>query len=195
MKPMTRAIAVALIQILIVCSLGAKLLYDRRTRPRAWFKTERYDPDLPIRGRYLSLQIEVSDPRSPEEIQSKFANDLAMKENQNAQYRVRQFFDFGHECGSIALRGDTPIATFDNSELWNCSNLTFSRRQTANETVLRVSEPILFFISDTAKDPSRLPTGDELWVLATIPGKGPPRPIALGIKKSGETSITPLSLN
>src|SRR5258706_2872282 len=100
MKPMTRGIAIALIQILIVCSLGAKLLYDRRTRPRAWFKTERYDPDLPIRGRYLSLQVEVTDPRSPEEIQRKFANDIAMKENQNSQYRAR-FFDFGHEYGSI----------------------------------------------------------------------------------------------
>jgi hypothetical protein len=32
-KPMTKAIAVALIQILIVSSLGAKLLYDTRTRP------------------------------------------------------------------------------------------------------------------------------------------------------------------
>ncbi len=195
MKPMTKAIAVALIQILIVCSLGAKLLYDRRTRPRTWFKTERYDPDLPIRGRYLSLQIEVSDPRSPEELQSKFANEIAMNEKQNAQYRGRQVFDFGRECGSIVLRGDSPIATFDSSELWNCPNLTFSHRQTPNETVLRVNEPILFFISDTAKDPSHLPTGEELWVLATIPGKGPPRPIALGIKKSGGTSITPLSLN
>jgi hypothetical protein len=50
-KPMTKAIAVALIQILIVSSLGAKLLYDRRTRPQAWFRTARYDPNLPIRGR------------------------------------------------------------------------------------------------------------------------------------------------
>src|SRR5712671_4716275 len=110
MKPMTTAIAVTLIQILIVSSLGAKLLYDRRTRPRAWFKTERYDPDLPIRGRYLGLQIEVTDPRSPEELASKFANELAIQENQNGQYRARQFFAFGQECGSIAFRGDTPIA-------------------------------------------------------------------------------------
>ena len=195
MKPMTRAIAVAVIQILVVCSLGAKLLYDRRTRPRAWFKTEKYDPDLPIRGRYVSLQVELSDPRSPEEIQSKFANDIAMNENQNGQNRIGRFYDFGRECGSIALRGDAPTVTFDSSELWNCPNLSFSRRRTANETVLRVNEPIVFFISDTAKDPSRLPAGDELWVLATIPRKGPPRPIALGIKKQGETAITPLNLN
>lgn len=35
MKPLTKAIVVALIQVLIVCSLGAKLLYDRHTRPQA----------------------------------------------------------------------------------------------------------------------------------------------------------------
>ena len=65
MKPMNKAVAVALIQMLIVSLLGAKLLYDRRTRPQAWFKTERFDPNLPIRGRYVSLQIEVPDPLSP----------------------------------------------------------------------------------------------------------------------------------
>jgi len=61
---MTKGIAVALIQILIVSSLGVKLLCDRRTRPQAWFRTARYDPNLPIRGRYVSLQIEVNDSRS-----------------------------------------------------------------------------------------------------------------------------------
>jgi len=71
-NPMTKAAVVALIQVLIVSSLGAKLLYDRRTRPQAWFKTERYDPNLPIRGRYVSLLIEVNDSRSSEEIEKKF---------------------------------------------------------------------------------------------------------------------------
>jgi hypothetical protein len=27
-------------------ALGAKLLHDRRTRPQAWFKTARCDPNL-----------------------------------------------------------------------------------------------------------------------------------------------------
>jgi hypothetical protein len=49
---------------------------------------------------------------------------------------------------------------------------------------LRLEEPLLFFIPDTAKDP-RGRTGEEVWVLATIPRKGPPRPITLGIKKAG----------
>jgi len=60
---------------------------------------------------------------------------------------------------------------------------------------LRLTEPSLFFIPDTAKDPTLLNPGEELWVLATIPRKGPPRPLALGVKKAGEKDIRPLDLN
>jgi len=195
MKPMTKAIAVALIQVLIVCSLGAKLLYERRTRPQAWFKTERYDPNLPIRGRYVSLQLEVSDSRSGEEIGKKFGNEIQVIENQRSHYNYRGMYHFGRECGAIAFRDGLPIAEFDDSPAWNCDNLTFVRWRTGNETRLRLTEPILFFISDTAKDPTHLATGEQLWVLATIPRKGPPRPIALGVKKADEKDIRPLGLD
>jgi len=198
MKPMamTKAAAVALIQVLIVCSLGAKLLYDRRTRPRAWFKTERYDPNLPIRGRYVSLLIEVNDSRSPEEVEKRFAPEIQAIENRNAQYRYRGIDDFGRECGLIAMRDGVPVAEFDQTTaIWNCDNLTFMRRRTGSENSLRLTEPSLFFIPDTAKDPTHLNAGEELWVLATIPRKGPPRPLALGVKKAGEKDIRPLDLN
>ena len=195
-KAMTKAAAVALIQVLIVCSLGAKLLYDRRTRPRAWFKTERYDPNLPIRGRYVSLLIEVNDSRSPEEVEKRFAPEIQAIENRNAQYRYRGIDDFGRECGLIAMRDGLPVAEFDQTTaIWNCDNLTFVRRRTGSENSLRLTEPSLFFIPDTAKDPTHLNPGEELWVLATIPRKGPPRPLALGVKKAGEKDIRPLDLN
>ena len=194
-KPMTKAVVVALIQVLIVCSLGAKLLYDRRTRPRAWFKTERFDPNLPIRGRYVSLLIEVNDSRSPEEVEKKFGAEIQVFENQRAQYGNRGMYDFGRECGSIAVRDGTPTAEFDQSPTWNCDNLTFLRRKASSGVELRLTEPSLFFISDTAKDPTGLARGDELWVLATIPRKGPPRPIALGLKTAGEKDIRPLGLD
>jgi hypothetical protein len=60
---------------------------------------------------------------------------------------------------------------------------------------LQLTEPSLFFIPDTAQDPRAEFQGDELWVLATIPRQGPPRPIALGVKKTGEKDIQPLSLD
>ena len=50
MKPLYRGVLLALLHILIVCSLGAKLLYDRGHRPRVWIKVAPVDPDLPIRG-------------------------------------------------------------------------------------------------------------------------------------------------
>jgi hypothetical protein len=185
MKPLTKALTVALIQVLIVSSLGAKLLYDRHTRPQAWFQTARYDPDLPIRGRYLSLQMQVNDSRSPEEIEKRFGN----------QMQPGALTSFGQECGSIVLRDGKPTAEFDNSPMWDCDNLSFVRWNARGGTRLRLNEQILFFIADTAKDPTGLPLSDELWVLATIPRKGPPRPITLGVKKAGETSVTPLDLH
>src|ERR1019366_2102535 len=123
MKPMTKAVAVALIQVLIVCSLGAKLLYDRSTRPRAWFKTEKFDPNLPIRGRYVQLQVEVNDPRSPEEIEKKFKNEIEGYDNQQARRGLATFYQFGRECGNLEVRGETPIPVFDASASgWNCDN-------------------------------------------------------------------------
>jgi hypothetical protein len=191
MKPLTKGVVVALIQVLIVCSLGAKLLYDRRTRPQAWFLTQRYDPNLPIRGRYLSLQLEVKDPRSPEEVQQKFASEIQMYQNQ----RFSTFYGFGQECGSVGLHDGSPVAEFEGGPAYSCDNVTFQRWNRNGQTVLRVMEPVLFFIPDTAKDPTPLARGDELWVLATIPRKGPPRPIALGMKKAGERDIKRLGLD
>ncbi len=195
MKPLTKAIVIALIQAALICSLGAKLLYDRHTRPQAWFKCARYDPNLPIRGRYLSLQIEVNDPRSREEIEKKFARQLPPRDQSRARV-IPNFGGFGWECGSIAVPNGTPVAVFEPSTTpYGCDNLSFIRHQRGDEIILSLREPVLFFIPDTAPDPTHLANGDQLWVLATIPRQGPPRPIRLGIKKSGETAVTPLNLN
>jgi hypothetical protein len=185
-KPLGKAMVVAAIQVLIVCSVGAKLLYDRHTRPQIWLKATRYDPNLPIRGRYLALQIELNDPRSPEEVFEKFG-----KGAQNV------WMGFGYECGSIVAHDGAPTVVFDNSgATWDCENLRFARGATAGGAVrLRLEEPVLFFIPDTAQDPWSTRRGDETWVLATIPREGPPRPIALGVKRAGTTNIERLDLN
>ena len=69
MKTIYKGLAVAVIQILIVLSVGGKLLYDRATKPRVWVRTASIDPDLPIRGRYLTLNLEVhtSEPMQPQD--------------------------------------------------------------------------------------------------------------------------------
>jgi hypothetical protein len=52
-----KGLILAGLQALMVLSLTGKLLYDRATCPRVWVKTAPWDPSLPIRGRYLSLQL------------------------------------------------------------------------------------------------------------------------------------------
>jgi uncharacterized membrane-anchored protein len=59
LKPIHKALLLGIVQLALVASLGGKLLADRATRPRFWLKTAPVDPDLPIRGRYVRLQVEV----------------------------------------------------------------------------------------------------------------------------------------
>jgi hypothetical protein len=196
MKPLTKALLVALIQATIVCSLGAKLLYDRNTLPRAWFRAARYDPNLPIRGRYVSLQLEVKDPRSREEIEKKYLNRYGVGDGKSATPVFPPWATLGSECGSLEVRDGTPFARLGPESAGNvCPDLSLSSRKRDDEFTLSVNEPVLFFIPDTAQDPLHLARGEDLWVLATIPHKGPPRPISLGIKNVGEVSIRPLNLN
>jgi len=52
-----KGLILAAFQCLLVLSLSGKLIYDRETRPRVWVKTAQWDPNLPIRGRYLALRL------------------------------------------------------------------------------------------------------------------------------------------
>jgi hypothetical protein len=60
--------------------------------------------------------------------------------------------------------------------------------------LLLLRPPLVYFVPEHVEDPSRRPQGEELWVEVTLPKKGPPRPIRLGVKK-GDGPITPLELN
>jgi hypothetical protein len=52
-----KGLMLAAFQCLLALSLSGKLLYDRATCPRVWVKTAQWDPNLPIRGRYLALRL------------------------------------------------------------------------------------------------------------------------------------------
>jgi len=150
MTPLARGLVLAGLHVLLVCSLGAKLLYDRATRPRVWARTAPFDPDLPLRGRYVSLALEVAAPVSSAE---RTEVELAV-ENERL----------------VARAADTSTGVFVTGK--------------------RLDEPIAFFIPEHAEDPSRLERGEELWAEVTVPKRGPPRPIRLGLRKGGE--IEPL---
>jgi len=59
MRPAARGLLLAGLHLALVAALGGKLLLDRAVRPRQWLKAAPVDPDAPIRGRYVRLQVEL----------------------------------------------------------------------------------------------------------------------------------------
>jgi len=177
MKTVYKGILVGLLHLLIVSSLGAKLLYDRETLPRIWVKTVPFDPNMPIRGRYVRLQVEMElsgfspDPRSPG------SNDRP----QQAYRRANLSAEDGQLVATVDQRkGSVSIIVGSENE----------------DTVTRLREPLAFFIPEHVGDPSRRSAHEELWVELTVPKTGPPRPIRLGGKKSEDPSDpVPLDLD
>jgi hypothetical protein len=166
MKPLQKGLAVAVIHILIVLSLGGKLLYDRATRPCIWVRTGSVDPDLPIRGRYLTLSLEVHSPDFK-------PSDLS---------KAQQTYDSGYvklavENGQlVAHKTDQP--TEMTIDTWN-------QQHNRGDGLFLLSSPVVFFIPEHAEVP-RLVAGRELWAEVTVPKKGPPRPIQLAMKRGNE---------
>jgi len=60
MTTLHRGIAVTVLQCLIVMSVAGKYAFDRERLPRAWARAEPFDPNLPVRGRYVRLALGVT---------------------------------------------------------------------------------------------------------------------------------------
>jgi hypothetical protein len=167
MNALGKGIVVALLHILIVLSLGGKLLYDRATCPRIWVRTGSVDPDLPIRGRYITLSLQVHAP------------DLGLTPEPKNYYGYSQFVRLSVENGQlVAHKSSTPTGL----------NIFTRGRQPAQSgsDAYLLSPSVDFFIAEHAELPRLNRATDELWAEVTVPRKGPPRPIQLAIKRGSE---------
>src|SRR5271157_1638083 len=57
MTALTKGLILCGVQTAMVLSIGGKMLLDRATLPRLWVRAAPYDPNLFIRGRYVSLTL------------------------------------------------------------------------------------------------------------------------------------------
>jgi hypothetical protein len=179
MNAIRNGLLLAAVQILIVLFLGGKLLYDRATRPRAWVLCQVYDPNLPIRGRYLSEQLTMP----AEGFEYKQSNPGEMNWYVNRQWAQLELRD----GKLIAVPRSNAPASSNGSGAW-----VSLHKNPDGTLVAAVQEPVLIFIPDRAQIP-HLDRGDQMWVEVTLPRQGPPRPIRLAIKKDGV--FTPLKLS
>ena len=164
--PMRKGLAVALAHVLIVASLGGKLLFDRATRPRVWARTAPVDPNLPIRGRYVRLGVEAVLEGERSVSPTSMSVPVALSESE----------------GRLVAR---PAP--------DSSGLRARAIERGGERVAVLQQPLAYFIPEHAPDPSLRRPGEELWVEVTLPRRGPPRPIRLGVKKDGV--LTPLDFD
>ncbi|HYX52639.1 MAG TPA: hypothetical protein VE783_04260 [Candidatus Limnocylindrales bacterium] len=164
MKPLYKGFIIAALHVAIVLSLGGKLLYDRATRPRIWVRTASVDPDLPIRGRYFTLSLQVKAP--------------GMRPSGPVKASAFQF-----ETVELSVENDKLVAHKSERN----TGLRISdpwRGPTADDTYL-LWPAVTFFVSEHAPN-LNVKAGEELWAEVTVPLKGPPRPIQLAVKRDGK---------
>ena len=185
MNSKARAIALLLVQATLVLSIAGKYLYERKTSPRVWVRAAQYDPNMPLRGRYLALQLAVDAcalPRDAAHQLSGFARPGVPGEPNSWQWRVKPVARGGTLAVIPAGYDERPEST---------DNVTILPHQPCDRATL--SEGVEYFIPDTAASPFPPKPHQELWVEVTVPPLGPPRPIQLAISENGK--FTPLSLH
>ena len=172
------------IQLVLVLSVAVKYLYERKTSPRVWVRTAQYDPQLPIRGRYLAVRPAIdacSLPREPvyytksyvmpyngQRVPASWTWPISLVPT-NGVLKAR--LEGGGpnnylKRGSYADREG--IYWIDAREDQPCDNVP-------------VEEILLYFLPEHAKLPMPLKPGQNLWVEVTVPSSGPPRPIQLAL--------------
>lgn len=149
----------------LVGSLGLKLLADRARLPHGWARTQPFDPSTPLRGRYVRLGLEIP---------------MASVDTTRGPYA---------ESGvRLEVHADRLVGAIDDS----ATSPRLQLRHDGSRWSARLSQPVAFFIPEHVPDPSIRPAGEELWAEVTVPHRGPPRPIRLGVMRNGR--LAPLEL-
>jgi hypothetical protein len=181
----TRAgILLLAVQLVLVLSVAGNYAYERRTRPRVWVRTTQFDPNMPLRGRYLALQLQID--------ACGLARDAA---------HLTPGFNFmnGHTQdgrlnwnASLAVRDGKLIAVAKERPRSPAEVEDVSIREHGPCDRAILQRGVDYFIPDTARGPFPLKPGQELWVEVTVPATGPPRPIQLAL--SDASGFHPLKL-
>ena len=185
MKLAKTSIALLVIQLAIVSSIAAKYLYQRWTCPRVWTRTVAYDPELVMRGRYLSVQLIVDGCQStlPSALHAIFPRNIdgttrpsgfSVTTESSVQFRANLKVE-GNKL--LAIRIPEADLTSKGVEVTALPNSSCD--------ALCIVEPVDFYIAEHAADPTPLKPGQELWIEVTVPPQGPPRPIQLALKQDG----------
>jgi hypothetical protein len=170
------------VQLALVSSIAAKVLYQRWSCPRVWTRAVAYDPEMVMRGRYLSLQLMVDGCQStlPSAAEAEMPrNKDGVPTGKFYSIRANQFVQFPAQLKVVdkkllAIR----LAESDESP----HGVSVGAAPGTSCEDLHVLEPVDFYIAEKATSPTPVKPGQELWIEVTVPPQGPPRPIQLALK-------------
>jgi uncharacterized membrane-anchored protein len=179
------SILLLLIQLALVSSIAAKYLYQRWSCPRVWTRAVAVDPEMLMRGRYLSLQLTVDGCQStlPSAKQAAFQRNIDGSVNRMpysiaAQQRIEFPAKLAAQNGKlVAIRIPATNGLPSGQMVWAIPGQSCD--------AMRLAEMVDFYVAENANSPLPLQRGAELWIEVTVPPKGPPRPIQLALKQDG----------
>jgi hypothetical protein len=185
MKFSKTSIALLAIQLALVSSIAAKYLYQRWTCPRVWTRTAVYDPELLMRGRYLSVQLIVDGCQST----LPSAKEAAMPRNLDGVPVGTRFSINSPQPvqfpAQLKVEGNKLVALrIPEADSQSGGQIVAAWPGSSCEE-MRLNEPVDFYIAEHAASPTPVKPGQELWIEVTVPAKGPPRPIQLALKQDG----------
>lgn len=179
------SLALLVIQLGIVSTVAGKYLYERWTCPRVWTRTVAYDPDLPMRGRYLSMQLEVDGCGST----LPSAGAAEFPRNPDGTIRSQVFTVRGPvntvEFPAKLVVKDNRLVALHERDAEDGQTQMVDALENAPCDRMRLVQPVNFYVAEHAESPWPRQPGDELWIEVTVPPKGPPRPIQLAAKQGG----------
>jgi uncharacterized membrane-anchored protein len=176
------SVALLLIQLVLVSSIAVKYLYQRSTCPRVWVRTVAYDPEMVMRGRYLSLRLTVDGCQStlPTAFQARFPRNIDGTTRPNG-YSIQSEQPVRFSA-KLKVEGDRLLALRIEDADQRSRGVQVVGQPGSSCDALRLEEPVDFYIAEHAASPLPVKSGQELWMEVTIPPQGPPRPIQLALK-------------
>jgi hypothetical protein len=154
------------IQCLLVSSIAAKYLYERAAQ---------YDPELPLRGRYLALSPEV---------------DVCGLQQSSAPGRPTPPEVRSYQVRLVARDGK--LAAEDARDRWPRSDFQWIVLNQGTRCDRAPTPAIDYFVPEHARSPFPLKPGQELWVEVTVPPSGPPRASQLALSDNGNWRVLKL---
>ncbi|MGA2170387.1 MAG: hypothetical protein ABSG62_19510 [Terracidiphilus sp.] len=185
MKLAKTSLVVLSIQLALVSSIAAKYLYQRWSCPRVWTRTVAYDPELVMRGRYLSVRLIVDGCQST----LPSAEDMTMPRDKDGVQTGKRFsIRAGQPVrfpARLKVEGNKLVAIRIPESDESTQGVMVGAVPGSSCEDLRLDEPVDFYLAEHAANPTPVGAGKELWIEVTVPPKGPPRPVQLALKDGG----------